>query len=308
MQRLVSIDLLAILALLYFSSCSNRVENRPSDSVVSRPIFANLLNDDMNGFEKAVVLRRAIADTFDIGTTSDDLCLNFANIPFQEFVVDSFLLRFGNNTGAGKCGLAGSILAKTMNDNGIEAYTYNYGFAGSRPTHVVVIAQTEENFWTLHDPSYNYSITDTLGEPKDFLKLLQELGQQNHSNISFSGDTVMREYHFKSLEGVRGFVNEDCFTFLESQLNINEDSLLILRPVCHSCSFDSILCPELNLWHNLSQRVKELGFPAQAVYGLLFQINDLWGPNSKALQMEIDQINKIPTLVSESIDQPTISK
>lgn len=262
----------------------------------------------MNGFEKAVVLRRAIADTFDIGTTSDDLCLNFANIPFQEFVVDSFLLRFGNNTGAGKCGLAGSILAKTMNDNGIEAYTYNYGFAGSRPTHVVVIAQTEENFWTLHDPSYNYSITDTLGEPKDFLKLLQELGQQNHSNISFSGDTVMREYHFKSLEGVRGFVNEDCFTFLESQLNINEDSLLILRPVCHSCSFDSILCPELNLWHNLSQRVKELGFPAQAVYGLLFQINDLWGPNSKALQMEIDQINKIPTLVSESIDQPTISK
>lgn len=292
MQRLVSIVLLSILILMSFSNCSDKVENNPSEPAKRSSGLAALLSNEMSGFEKAVIIRRAIADTLDAGFTTDSLCLNFHTISFEDFAVDSFLVRFGNNTGTGKCGLAASVLAKTLNDIGMEAYTYNFGFADTRLTHVVVLAETEENVWTLHDPFFNYSITDTSGNPKDFFVLLKELTQKHHYNISFTQDTVMREIHFSKTMPIPHFVSEVCQTFLASELPTQVDTQPIILPVCHSCVFDSTYCPELNIWYNLSHRMLEYNLPQKAVYGYLFQINGVWGPRPQQLQHRIDKLLK----------------
>ncbi|MCF8276218.1 MAG: hypothetical protein K9J17_05730, partial [Flavobacteriales bacterium] len=149
----------------------------------------------MTTFDKAVTLRRLVADTLDTGFTSDSLCLNFHTISFEDFATDSFLKKFADNSGAGYCGLAASILCKTLNDHGINAYTYNFGFKGTRFTHVLVVAQTDDNEWTVHDPYFNYSITDSLGEPLDFFLMMENLALKNHSNLLFSTDTVTRDVH-----------------------------------------------------------------------------------------------------------------
>lgn len=288
MQRFVSSTLLAALLCAFIVSCSSRNEQEASVSAMNHPRFSHMLTNDMSDFEKSIILRRLIADTVDAGYTSDILCLNFANISFQDFVVDSFLFRFGNNTGTAKCGLTASILCKTLNEHGIEAYTYNFGFAETRLTHVVVLARTDSEQWTLHDPFFNYTITDTNGYPKDFFLMLNELGQRNHMNISFTSDTVMREMRLENSESLSNFVSSDCITFLKTQLVKEKDSHLVRLPICHSCVFDSIYCPELNIWYNLSHKMKEYALPNNAMYGFLFQINGVWGPNSDSFQQKLD--------------------
>lgn len=288
MHRIISFNLSWVLLCILIVSCSTRTVDESLAPLSTNSTFSHLLNGNMSGFEKALVLRRAIADTLDAGFTTDSLCLNFHTISFEDFVVDSFLVRFANNTGTGKCGLAASVLAKTLNDNGIEAYTYNYGFTDTRPTHVVVLAETEENVWTLHDPFFNYSITDTSGNPKDFFVLVQELIQKDHSNISFTQDTVMREFHFSKTMPIPHFVSEVCHTFLESELPSQDDTRPISMPICHSCVFDSTYCPELNIWYNLSHKMVDYGLPQKAAYGYLFQINGVWGPRPNDIQQKLD--------------------
>ncbi|MCF8460597.1 MAG: hypothetical protein K9G46_07730 [Flavobacteriales bacterium] len=285
------LTLSSFLVLFGFTQCSDYNTGINQENA-SHGTFNHLLKPGMTKFEKAVALRRAIADTLDVGFTSDSLCLNFAKISFQDFNIDSFIPKFGNNTGAGSCGLASSMLAKTLNDAGIEAYTYNFGFENTKTTHVLVIAHTDNNQWTVHDPSFNYSITDSSNNPKDFFKLLGELGLRNHSDISFSSDTVFREVLLDDARSMFDLVSFGCLKHLESQHAIDKNSIVMQIPVCYSCVFDSTYCPELNLFYNLSQRASQFGLPRNSLYGFLFQLNRTWGPNPTLLQAKIDSVFK----------------
>lgn len=289
MQRLASIGSSIALYVILSVSCSDstRIDLPVTHSVVSNT-YEHLFQPNSSKFEKAQILRRLVADTLDVGFTSDSLCLNFHKIGFQEFNVDSFLSKFANNTGTGKCGLAASILTKLLNNHGIEAYTYNYGFENSRLTHVVVLANTDSNSWTLHDPFFNYSITDLAGNPKDFFKMVEELKNNHDSDIAFSTDTVLRQVFLIEDMEIPDFVSQSCRQHLKSELEFNNDSLVVTKPVCQTCTFDTSFCSELNLFHNLALRVKELDYPGNPVYGLLFQINGVWGPSPDTMQRKID--------------------
>lgn len=276
-----------VLFVGLFTNCRNTPNVELLTEDIQDTTLSYLLTPEMSLFEQAVALRQAIADTLDTGFKEDSLCDNFAGISFTDFVVDSFLVRFARNTGTGNCGLAASILSKAMNNYGIEAYTYNFGFDSVHITHVIVIANTD-NRWTVHDPFYNYSITDSTGTPKDFFTLLDELAEGNHANIGFSEDTVMRDVYLNRQLLASNLLNEKCRSFLNAQLQNQKDSQKIRIPVCYSCGIDPDYCPELNLWHKLSKMVHKKGWPDKAIYGLLFQINGVWGPNPEQFQSKID--------------------
>lgn len=291
MQRLPLILWLYASIIGFFLSCESSTVSSERMKEVNQP-FEYQVPDSITGFEKALEIRRLIADTLDAGITSDSLCLNFASISFDKFLVEPFLTKFANNKGAGTCGLAGALLAKTLNLHGIEAYTYNYGFEEPRITHVVVLAKTD-NAWTLHDPFFNYSITDTLGNPKDFLRLLRELSDGDDSNVSFTSDTVIREFHFDLDTRISDFASDQCVDHIKSiNINSNPDSILFHQNVCYLCGLDNTNCPELNFFNQMSRQVNNLNRSENAIFGLLFQINGLWGPNPQALQEQIDDIIK----------------
>lgn len=290
MRRLISVGVLELFIVILLLACSSKDDSKATPEPIIDFRANEVVNSEMNAFEKAVKLRRIIADTLDAGVTSDSLCLNFAAINFNEFVVDSFLQKFATNSGTGMCGLAGSILAKTLNNHGIEAYTYNYGFKNSRLTHIVVLAKTTDTTWTLHDPFFNYSIMDSSGLPKDFFSMMEELGQKNHANISFTNDTVTRQVLTDSTIPIPNIVSSACVDYLTSTLSKKSGPEVLEKRICYTCGYDSVHCPELNFFHNMSTRMANHGLPTNAVYGLFFQINTVWGPNPNMMQAKLDSL------------------
>jgi hypothetical protein len=88
--------------------------------------------------------------------------------------------------GGGCCSMAANYLSELYKEFGYEACTYNMGYPDSYATHVATLVKIRyKDRWIriVQDASFNFTLTDSMGIPMDFERLLCELQSNKLSDI-----------------------------------------------------------------------------------------------------------------------------
>ena len=122
-------------------------------------------------------VRRFVARTADFGNLENELCEN-AQEKLETFGVDTFLRLFEADAGKSTCSLNAKIMVQILLEHGIDAYTYNFGFEGTRLTHVVVLVKHHRQL-LIFDPYLNYALLNSDGTNMDIISLIEMVGSGN---------------------------------------------------------------------------------------------------------------------------------
>lgn len=117
-------------------------------------------------------VRRFVAKEADKGMVYHALCDTFSRIPMHQFPVDAYLRIFAADSGTSICGLSANLMVKILLENGIDAYTYNFGFDDGL-SHVVVLVKHNGSL-IIQDPHLNTAILTPDGTPMDLFRFLNE--------------------------------------------------------------------------------------------------------------------------------------
>ncbi|HEY0262454.1 MAG TPA: hypothetical protein VGB95_05470 [Chitinophagales bacterium] len=268
------------------------IANSQSTTYLETETFSTIIKSLDDTFEKANILRKLVADTIDGGTLNDSLNAFFYKTSFDSFKIEPYMLNFKNDKGAATCGLAASLLTKILNNNGITAYSYNWGIKNTNLTHVIVLAKisSQPEIWSIQDPYFNYTILDSSNCPKDFFELLYELKQQNSSNIKIRQDTTTRTMLF-SLKKAQN-IDKTCFEQLKNHGLVYQvnDSTFKMRTYLNNVVFKE--CETINSTKLFFDALERQGLPRNFLYGYLLKINKVWGKNTNAFQERINAVLK----------------
>ena len=133
-----------------------------------------------------------VADKADVGNVKHALCDTFYRIEFSQLPVDSYLKLFEADEGTATCGLAATIMAKILVENGFDAYTYNFGFENTPMTHVVVLVKNEGRL-LVFDPFMNYELVDENGRHVRLENLFESISMK-HEPPTFKSDTIIADF------------------------------------------------------------------------------------------------------------------
>lgn len=170
-RRLISAT---IFVITFSFSCSNPSTNASKPG--SYPKFENRTDTLIYCRE----LMQFIASKADWGIQKNAYCDEFWKIPENEFSPDRYIEIFENNECVTTCGLNAKIMTDVLAENGIEAFTYNYGFSGTRFTHVIVLVKHNSELY-IFDPYYNAEIVDFNDQHID----VREFISQINSNLNY---------------------------------------------------------------------------------------------------------------------------
>ena len=127
----------------------------------------------------------------DEGNVNHPLCDTFYRMPFDQLPIEDFLKIFEEDCGTATCGLAAGIMAKILVENGFEAYTYNFGFANTELTHVVVLVKKKGKL-LVFDPFINYSLANQDSSLIDLIELFKQVKKQE-DDIIYSSNRVTHD-------------------------------------------------------------------------------------------------------------------
>ena len=133
-------------------------------------------------------VRRYVAKHADTGLLPNAFCDTFNRVPINRFRVDEYLSIFEQNRGTATCSLAAQIMVKMLLQNGLDAYTYNFGFNNTRLSHVIVLVKFRKKL-LVFDPYMNYALLNSAGKNMGLTTLLQQIAGDS-LNMQFSADTV----------------------------------------------------------------------------------------------------------------------
>ncbi len=170
-----------VLFTLLFASCQNQeqqtatdVQNQSNPSCTLCP----KIKSGQDTLEFTNEVRRFVADNTDKGWVFNDVCDNFLE-NMEKFGVDTFLKLFALDAGRATCGLNARIMVEILLENGIDAYTYNFGFEGkSDLSHVVVLVKHRGRL-LIFDPHFNYALLNPDGSNMDIISLINAIGARN---------------------------------------------------------------------------------------------------------------------------------
>jgi galactitol-specific phosphotransferase system IIB component len=135
-------------------------------------------------------VRQFIATNADVGNPKHPLCETFYQIPIAQLPVQQFIEIFNQDQGTASCGLASSLMVKMLLDNGVDAYSYNFGFENTRLTHVVTLARLG-NSYLIFDSFLNSEPKWADGRNIDLIELLYSINDNEQmSNVTYGSDRV----------------------------------------------------------------------------------------------------------------------
>jgi hypothetical protein len=114
------------------------------------------------------------AKNADTGLLPNAMCDTFYKCRVDQLQVQAYLDQFDKNKGVASCGLVASLVVKVLLDNGIDAYTYSFGFPEVELSHMVVLVKAGDKL-LLYDPFINYTLTDDNGVQLSFESVLSKI-------------------------------------------------------------------------------------------------------------------------------------
>lgn len=242
-------------------------------------------------FQKTTILREFVAKHADLGFKTTDVEQLDTNWYNQDIAY--FYTVFEQDRASAKCGVVSRMLQLLYDLYGFESVRYDMGKLNSSLTHVttlVNIVQEGKKQLIVQDAMFNYTLTDTKGQAKDFYTLLGEL-KQNKT------DDVQRLYSSKPV-------------YTESLLNYaeNPDQFLAKNNACPDRIREVIAAADSTQKHKIVFKrdlemifdcdtqgqqyltmLEEEGFPNDFHYLYLMPINII-GKNASSIQATISLI------------------
>lgn len=133
-------------------------------------------------------VRRFVAQRTTLGNVKHPACVNFDTIPLDHFPVSTFLNIFDSLQGTASCGLSAYLMTRILLDNGINAYTYDFGFEHTPFTHMVTLVK-HRNDYLIFDPYFNYALQTNDGVNIGILEILNRIAEKDLV-VHFNSDTV----------------------------------------------------------------------------------------------------------------------
>ncbi len=266
---------LATVALLI--GCSEN-QNQQSDVQVASTecTLCPKMKAGQDTLEFVNQIRRFVAKNADTGLIQNEMCDTFANIPVEQFNVDEFLTLFQNDKGTASCGLAGMMMVKILLENGIDAYTYNFGFKDTELSHIIVLVKQNQKL-LIFDPFMNYEMLDKDGNNMDILTLIESVGE-NRTDVYFSTDTViadmvvdfrlLNEAHFSLLN------KPGCNDMYEARTEVRDSVYKMNRYRCFACASDARCTSFVKRFEDKLTTVTKLTTIQE---GIALKINEVYG-------------------------------
>lgn len=192
---------------------------------------------------------RFFAETADVGLLDNQVLTNVLSVGLDSIDVDRVIEIFRNDSAAALCSQVASTMVKTLIDNGIDAYTFNFGFEDIRLSHVLVLAKVKGRLF-IFDPIQNYTLLGEDGKPIDILTVIDQIGR-NDLRVRPSEDTVLAEVicDLRKLPGKRmldSYAKDPACLKYWSEVELVRDSVVKRKfNRCFSCDIGP--CAEKNL-------------------------------------------------------------
>jgi hypothetical protein len=168
------------------------------------------------------------------------MCDSFASYPVHSFPINEYLNIFQNDLGVSTCGLSSKLMVSILVRNGIDAYTYDFGFENTRLTHVIVLVKHQGKL-LVFDPFLNYELLDKSGQNLGLIELIDMIGRKK-VELSFSKDTVSAELNldynivpefFRNL-----FLRDSCRFYFDDRELIRDNTYKVMIDKCYQCEKD----------------------------------------------------------------------
>lgn len=236
--------------------------------------------------EFADQVRKFVATMADNGLMANAICDTFFRIPMEQFPTQTFLEIFEADAGTASCGLTASMMVKILLDNGIDAYTYNFGIKDSRLTHVIVLVKHDKKLF-IFDPYLNYALLDKTGSYTDLLTVIRH-SRNEDSGLHPSTDTVwadmlLDEGLLKGLPFSDSLMQTNiCSTFYNSGHSVQDSIRKYLTARCFECNKDEC--------YSFVKRF-ETAIGKDLFQGLKLKLNHLQGAHDAAqIDARIDSV------------------
>lgn len=226
-----------------FIGCEQEKPEQKTTKLVGKSCFScPKISPEQDTLDFVRSIRRFVASNVDIGNLRTSYCDTFYRVSVEDFPTESYLDLFRKDESTGSCGLAAMIMTRILLDNGILAYTYNFGFDGTRLTHVITLVKLHGDL-LIFDPYMNYELVDKKGHNIGLFRLLDSLNYTT-SFCKPSYDTVAGEFLLN-----HSALSEDKFTlseqepfksFLLKHENLNDSVIKVRYDKCFECSTDPL--------------------------------------------------------------------
>lgn len=235
------------------------------------------------------VLKYTVKNT-DVGFVKNAFCDTFFRVPIKDFEPETYFSIFEKDSGTATCGLVGKLMVKILLDNGIDAYTYNFGFDNSMFTHIVVLVKHGGEF-LIYDPLFNYTLCDERGKPIGLFRLFNQiigdsLKVRIHSDSAWS-DVVI---NVNDLEPFRTILsaNDGCPDILFGFEQIRESTFKQSKLRCYQCNEE---CNWFDFRTNFETELKQETLLNEFHEGMILKINSVSGANDeKRIDYLIDSV------------------
>lgn len=152
------------------------------------------INDELirceNDFEKVCTIREFAYSHIDWSSE--------ANWNLGDSSISDIYNYYEADLGGGYCGLAARYLVKLYDYYGFKSCTYDMGEPENEATHVTVVVQIKyngETVNTIQDPTFNFTVTDSISQPLDLLDIMQRIiNRESDFRILESDANVYTEY------------------------------------------------------------------------------------------------------------------
>lgn len=233
---------------------------------------------------------RFVAKHVDKGNLMNELTDTFYRVPLNDFDVENYLNSFQRDEAVAKCGLTARIMTKILLENGIDAYTYNFGFSNYKNSHVLVLVKHQGEL-LIFDPYYNYSMTDVDSNPLGLFSWFKMV-EDGSLNFLTQSDSVATELLIRTTDlskKHRRLMDSDVFTRCFFNKNVLNDSLVKYQYYrCYNCAFD---CYQFNSIRDFEAKLKAETSLSTFHEGMVMKLSPVEGASdAKIMDAKIDSV------------------
>ena len=279
-----SIILICLTALVFGCEQPNKLTHTNGNK---GPVIRIEQNEDTVAFAERVL--KYVVQNTDVGFMANSYCDTFYKVPIEEFKPERYFTIFEKDSGTATCGLAGQLMVKILLQNGIDAYTYNFGFKGVL-THVVVLVKHKGQL-LIFDPFMNYALLNRFGNHIGLVALLDDISKDSLL-LSFSDDTLISEFvvNFQQLpeKYKKTLTSEACNEFRTNWTTVRDSTLKKPFYRCYSCERDRACA---SFVRNFETELSEVTRMTRFHEGFALKINQIYGAADYLnINAEIDSI------------------
>lgn len=200
------------------------------------------LSDRLDTLQFIEQVRRFVAEHSDDGLYLNALTTMESIYPVKQISVPKVIQVFDRDESVASCATASAIMTKILLDNGIDAYTYNFGFRNTEYSHTVVLAKCGGKL-CVFDPYLNYTLYNSDGTPMDIFDLFSMI-HSGDMNFSVSRDTaesdmLLDDILLNNLSFIDSLRNiEGCTSFLGADLSSQPQFHKYRFKRCYQCEID----------------------------------------------------------------------